>query len=69
LVLARQRAILWKQFVRDAHLDVVGLTGENHQRLVLCFPAKTSDGAIVAVVVERAADPETIPSLRSQIGK
>src|SRR5439155_24132403 len=58
LVLTRQRPVLRKQFVGDAHLHVVGLTGEDHQRLVLRLPAKTADGAIVSVVVEGAANPQ-----------
>src|SRR5437016_10515426 len=68
LVLTRQRAILRKQFVGDAHLHVVGLSGEDHQRLVLGFPAKTADGAVTAVVVEGAADPQKGASLRPMVG-
>src|SRR6266446_3285341 len=63
LVLARQRSILRKQFVGDPHFHVVSLTGEDHQRLVLRLPAKTANGAIVAVVIEGTADAETIVCL------
>src|SRR6266699_1523837 len=64
LVLTRQRPILREEFVGDAHFHVVCFTGEDHQRLVLGFPAKTADGAIVAVVIEGAADPQIVASLR-----
>src|SRR5437016_13780277 len=60
LVLTRQRPILRKQFVGDAHFHVVSLAGEDHQRLVLGLPAKTADSAIVAVVIEGTADPDTV---------
>ncbi len=69
LVLTRQRAILREQFVGDTHFHVVGLTGEDHQRLVLGLPTKTADGAIVAVVVKRSADAETIVCLGRAIGQ
>src|ERR1700731_1123730 len=68
LVLTRQRPILRKQFVGDAHFHVVSLTGEDHQRLVLGLPAKTADGAIVSVVIERTADAKTIVCLGRAIG-
>src|SRR6267378_8540329 len=68
LVLTRQRPILRKQFAGNAHFHVVGFTGENHQRLVLGLPAKTADGAIVAVVIESAADPQIIASLSPMVG-
>src|SRR5205807_4496045 len=38
LVLAGQRAFLSEQLVADTLLDVVGLAGEDLQRLVLCLP-------------------------------
>src|SRR6266576_7188570 len=69
LVLTRQRPVLRKQFVGDADLHVVGLTGEDHQRLVLRLPAKTADGAIVSVVVEGAANPQIIACLCRVVGK
>src|SRR6267378_5579469 len=69
LVLTRQRPILCKQFVGDAHFHVVGLTREDQQRLVLSLPAKTADGAIVAVVIEGAADAHTIVCLARLIGQ
>ena len=42
---------VWNSSLRDAHLDVVGLAGEQQQRLVLRLPAEAGDGAVVAVVV------------------
>src|SRR5205807_1414105 len=60
LVFAWQRPILCKQFVADAHFYIVGLTGEDHQRLVLGFPAEAADGAVVAVVVEGAAHADVV---------
>ena len=45
-----------EQLVGDAHLDVVGLAGEQQQRLVLRLPAEPRDRAVVAVVVGLAAD-------------
>src|SRR5262245_15510057 len=50
--------LVLEQLVADAHLDVVGLTREEQQRLVLCLPSETSDRAVVAVVVGSSTDPE-----------
>ena len=68
-ILTRQRPVLRKQFVGDAHLNVVGLTGEDHQRLVLRFPTKPANGGVVAIVIEGAADSEIIACLCRQVGK
>ena len=43
-----------EQLVGDAHLDVVGLAGEEQQRLVLSLPAEAGDRAVVAVAVRAA---------------
>src|SRR4029077_14719172 len=64
---ARQRAVLLEEFVADAHLHVVSLTGKDHQRFVLRLPAKTGDGAIVTVAVEGPGDAESIAGLRCLI--
>ena len=69
LVLTRQRPVLRKQFVGDAHFHVVRFACEDHQRLVLRLPAKTADGAIVAVVIEGTADPQIIVGLGPAIGQ
>jgi len=53
---------LGEDFVRDAHLDVISLTGKQLQGFVLSLPAKTSDGAIIAVVIESAANTEIVSS-------
>src|SRR5882724_4555753 len=53
-IFSRQRAVLLEHLTGDAHFHVVGLTREDHQRLVLRLPAKTADGAIIAVVIEGA---------------
>src|SRR5207245_9925751 len=45
-----------KELVGDTHLDVVRLAGEQQERLVLGLPAKTSDRAVIAVVVRLAGD-------------
>ena len=44
--------------VGDAHLDVVGLAGEDGQRFVLRLPAEAGDGAVIAAPVRHPADPE-----------
>src|SRR6266446_364160 len=69
LILTRQRPILRKQFVGDTHFHVVGLTREDHQRLVLGLPAEAGDGSIVAVVIEGTANADTIVSLSRVIGQ
>ena len=48
-----------KEFVGDAHLDVVGFAGENLERFILSFPAETSDGAVVAAVVGMTGNAES----------
>ena len=45
-----------EQLVGDAHLDVVGLAGEQQQRLVLRLPAEARDGAVIAVAVRLTRD-------------
>src|SRR5438445_4943096 len=45
-----------KELVGDTHLDVVRLAGEQQERLVLGLPAKTSDRAVIAVVVRLSGD-------------
>src|SRR6478672_5205379 len=62
-VFTRQRTVLLEEFVADAHLHVVSLTGENHQRFILRFPAKAADCAIIAVMVERPRDAEGVARL------
>src|SRR5207302_6194764 len=52
LVLAGQRTFLREQLIADAHLHVVGLAGEDLQRLVLRLPAEAADRSVVAVVIE-----------------
>src|SRR5262249_12136728 len=47
-------ALRLKQFVGDAHFDVVGFAGEQEERLDLGFPAKARDGAVIAVEVRLA---------------
>src|ERR1700722_19716458 len=47
-----------KEFVGDAHFDVVGFAGENLERFILSFPAETSDGAVVAAVVGMTGNSE-----------
>ena len=42
--------------VGDALLDIVGFAREDHQGLVLGLPAKSGDGAVVAVAVEASGD-------------
>ena len=49
-----------ENFIGDTHLHVVGLAGKQFQRLVLRLPAEAGDGAIIAVVIESAADAEVI---------
>ena len=50
-------AFVGEAFVGDALLHVVGFGGEDQQRLVLCLPAETSDGAVIAAGVEAAPNP------------
>src|SRR3984957_3361953 len=47
-----------KEFVGDAHFDVVGFTRENRERFILSFPAEASDGAVVAAVVGMTGNSE-----------
>src|SRR6185437_11472392 len=58
LAFTRQRTFLRERLIADALLNVVGFAGEDQERLVLRLPAKTSDGAVVAVTVESAAGAE-----------
>src|SRR5712664_3522842 len=55
-VFAGQWPFLREDFVRDALLDVISLTGEELQRLVLGLPSEAADRAVVAIVVERAGN-------------
>jgi hypothetical protein len=55
---------LRKQIVGDAHFDVVGFTGENHDRFVLGFPAEARDRAIVAAAVGHAMNAERCTNFR-----
>ena len=55
---------LLKALAGDPHLDVVGLGGEDQQRLVLCLPAEPADRSIVAVPVGTAADAEGLLARR-----
>src|ERR1019366_2392939 len=66
-IFARKRPVLREQQVRDAHLHVVGFTRKDVQRLVLCLPAETADRAIVAVVVERPGNTQTIVEVLGHI--
>src|SRR5215813_10380379 len=50
-----------KSFVRDPHLDVVGLAGKDGDRFVLCLPTETRDRAVVATAVRMTRDPEPCP--------
>src|SRR4029077_10402145 len=43
-------------FVRDSHLDVIGFTGADGDRFVLCLPPKTRDRAIIAAAVRMTCD-------------
>src|SRR5262245_54536772 len=52
-------ALILKELVADAHLDVVSLAGEDKQRLVLRFPTEARDAAVVAAAVELAGYPES----------
>ena len=58
-----------KNLVGDAHLDVIGLAGEHLQRFVLCFPAVTAYGSVVAVAIESASDAKIVPEIGRLIGK
>jgi hypothetical protein len=51
--LARRRLISFrlKQFVGDAHFDIVRLTRKHQERLVLRLPTKTGDCPIIAVSI------------------
>src|SRR6266851_5190818 len=40
-----------EELIRDAHLDIVCLTGKYQKRLVLRLPAKPRDGAVIAVTI------------------
>ena len=50
-------ALLLERLVGDAHLDVVGLTREDQQGLVLGLPAEPGDRSIVAVAIARPLMP------------
>ena len=63
LILTRQGSLVLENLVGNAHLDVVGLTREQLQGFVLGLPAEAGNGAVIAVVVERAADAEAIVGL------
>ena len=45
-------ALVTEEFIGDALLDIVGLTREHQQRLILRLPAEPGDGAIVGTVIE-----------------
>src|SRR6516162_294649 len=49
---------LRKQFVGNAHLDIVGLTCEHRDRFVLCLPAEAGDGTVIAAAVGMARNAE-----------
>ena len=51
-------ALVGEDLVGHALLDVVGLAGEDQQRLVLRLPAEPGDRAVVAAVVEPPGDAE-----------
>ncbi len=51
---------LWEQIVGDAHFHVIGFAGENHDRLVLSFPAEASDGAVIAAAVGHTRNSERL---------
>ena len=57
LAARRLVALLREALVGDPHLDVVGLGGEDEQRLVLGLPAEPRDRAVVAVPVDRPLMP------------
>src|SRR6266404_3555514 len=48
-------ALLRKQLVRDAHLDVVCLAREHEKGFVLCLPPETCNGPIVCTAVHISA--------------
>ena len=56
--------LLLKALAGDPHLDVVGLGGEEQQRLVLRLPAEPADRSVVAVPVGTAADAEGLLARR-----
>src|ERR1700746_2045092 len=49
-----------EEFVGNAHLDVVSLSGEDLQRFVLGFPSESRDGAIVAAGVGVPGNPQLL---------
>ena len=51
-------ALIGKQFVGNALLHVVGLPGEDDQRLVLRLPTEAGNGAVVAVAIGVPGDTE-----------
>src|SRR5262249_35143478 len=51
----------------DAHLHVVGFAGEDGDRLVLCLPAETGNGAIVAAAIGDAQDAEFLAKRRGGV--
>src|SRR5262249_39516414 len=50
---------LGKQFVSDAHLDVVRFAREHRDRLVLSFPTEACDGPVISASIWVAANPES----------
>ena len=66
-------AFLGKDLVRNTHFDVVGLSRENRERLILRLPSEPGDGAVVVVRVESARDSQAcfergiIRQVRSQL--
>src|SRR5579859_1847751 len=69
VVFTRQRTVLREQQVSDAHLHVVSFTREDVQRSVLCLPAKTADGSVVAVVVEVSGNTKVVVEVGIPVGQ
>src|SRR5262249_40042703 len=53
-------ALIGEQLVANALFDVVGLSREDHERLVLRLPTKTGDGPIVPVAIRMSEDAEAL---------
>src|SRR5262249_31398406 len=49
-----------EQLVGNAHLDIVSLSGEHGERLVLRLPAEARDGAVILVTVGMSGDSERL---------